>query len=441
MLVFVLLAFISKKTLLEKVLLVFAIICLVASFGDYTPVHQFLFNYFPLINRFRFPSYFSLFSVMILLLLGSKQLSNYFSDNGFNYSKLFKVVVVMGSLLLILITWAFVSNHNRSLFFTQGYSTIFEFISRASIYQNILFQGAIQLFFIVIIILVIKSKFKNHLMKVIAVLIVLDMLISVQLNIGYVGMSATNPKELHAYLKTLPQNFPIPSSDNIINNTEELGQKHGLYRNTSLFHKRLSSDVFNSYCFQNYSLLTDSFPKLFNAMRKNQLVYFSDNYYASVEMKKLDTAKITNKTIILQNADYVSVHKELKRTTDTLITKSTITAFSPNSVTIKASSNKKQLLTLLQSKYVGWDAYIDNTKTPIFLSNYLAMSVLFPKGEHEVRFTYSNPLLVKAGILSYTAFFILLLIVSIIWIIKKKYYIATAAIWLVLIISSLCYFF
>ena len=125
----------------------------------------------------------------------------------------------------------------------------------------------------------------------------------------------------------------------------------------------------------------------------------------------------------------------------TLITKSTITAFSPNSVTIKASSNKKQLLTLLQSKYVGWDAYIDNTKTPIYLSNYLTMSVLFPKGEHEVRFTYSNPLLVKAGILSYTVFFILLLIVSIIWIIKKKQYIATAAIWLVLIICSLCYFF
>jgi hypothetical protein len=188
-------------------------------------------------------------------------------------------------------------------------------------------------------------------------------------------------------------------------------------------------------------VLTDSFPRLFNAMRKNPLVYFSDNYYASVEMKKLDSTKITNKTIILQNADYVSIHKELKKTSDTLITKLTITAFSPNSVTIKASSNKKQLLTLLQSKYIGWDAYIDNKQTHIFLSNYLTMSILFPQGEHEVRFTYSNPLLVKAGILSYTAFFILLLIVSITWIIKKKQYIATAVIWLVLIISWLCYFF
>ena len=68
------------------------------------------------------------------------------------------------------------------------------------------------------------------------------------------------------------------------------------------------------------------------------------------------------------------------------------------------------------------------------------MSVLFPKGEHEVRFLYKNPAIIKAAIISYASFFAVLILLTYIWIKKNKNYWAPAVIWIVLIGSTMYYF-
>ncbi len=272
-------------------------------------------------------------------------------------------------------------------------------------------------------------------------LIVIEMIIAVQLNIAYVGVSPNSPKELHDYIATLPHNFPIPASNNIIDNTEEIGQKHGLYRNTSIFHKRISSDVFNSYAFQNYVLLADSFPALFKTMRQNPLVYLSDSIYSLSQIRSLDSSLITNKTIVLSPNDYNSLKTSIsKASTDSSSDNTTITHFSPNQIKIKVSSSKQQLLTLLQSHYKGWEVTVDQMPSTIYLSNYLTMSVLIPEGIHEVEFHYKNKTIVAAGIVSYTTFFILLILFSFIWIKNKHNYWIVSIIWGVLILIAIYYF-
>jgi hypothetical protein len=439
---FFIMVFINKKNAFEKTLLVFAIVCLIASFGAYTPVHKFLFNYFPLINRFRFPSYFSLFSIIILLVLGSKQMAVLASEtNSINYKKIKIISIVVLSFLLLLFGFSIIKNNGATLFFTQKFNTIFEFIQAANFHQNIIFQSCIQIILLGIFIVVLSSSLKKHWIKVACVLVIADLFIATQLNIAYVGVSQASPQELHDYLATLPQDFPTPPQQNkIIDNTEQIGQKHGLYMNTSGFHKRISASGFNSYIFKNYETLTDSFPDLFKKMQNNELVYFSSNIYPQSKIAQIDTALITNKTLFLPDNDFNELKAIVNKNGPTPNNDSiSIVSYNPNAIKISATTSSKQLLTLLQSNYTGWSVSVDNKEEQIHQSNYLTMSVLVPEGKHEIVFEYKNTAIVTAGIISYSTFCILLIILSYSWI-KNKNYWAVLSIWSVLLGSLLHYF-
>lgn len=441
MLVFVIIAFISKKTSFEKMLFAFAIICLLASLGNYTPVHKLLFSYVPFMNLFRFPSYFSLFSVMIFLLLAGKQLAAYVENNE---GKTKKIVIAAGAvffLIALLVIVAFIKNKGQQLFFFEKQETIFDFLKASSLKQNIILQGSIQLVFLGVFIFALIGPFKKYWFRITSILIILELFVALQLNIGYAGFNPASPKELHDYILSLPQDFPVPSDNKIIENTDQMGQMHGLYRNTSSFHKRISGDGFNSYTFKRYEFLLDSMPKLYQALLANKLVYFSDHIYSKAEVNKIDSASMTNKTIILSDDDYKTITNQIDlNNKDTLIESIAITSFNPNEFKIKANASKSQLLTLLQSYYTGWEVLIDTKPVPVVVSNYLTMSVVFPKGEHEVTFQYKNAAIISAGIISYSSFLIVLIILSLIWIKKQKNYWAPALIWLTLVCVVLYYF-
>ncbi len=441
MLVFILLASISKKQGIEKVLFWFAVVCLVASFGAYTPLHKFLFNYFPLINRFRFPSYFSLFSVIIFLMLGSKQLATMASEPKLNFRKLIRTAIAALFVFALLISFSLIKNQGQSFFFMKKFNTIFDFLQASSFYQNIILQGLVQAFILGIFIITLTTSLRKHWLKITSVLVIIDLIITVQLNIAYVGVSPASPKELHDYISTLPKGFPIPNPGNISDNTEALGQKHGLYRNTSIFHKRISADVFNSYCFKNYTLVSDSLPVLFNAMLHNPLVYLSDNIYTASNISLHDASTITNKTIVLKDNDYATLRSTIgKVRTDSIPERTDIIEFSPNYLKLRVYSSKPQLLTLLQSNYNGWQATVDNKTTPIYVSNYLTMSTPVPQGEHEIVFSYSNVLIVIAAIISYTTFLLLLILLSFKWVKNKSNYWVPGTIWSGLALIMVFYF-
>ena len=208
-----------------------------------------------------------------------------------------------------------------------------------------------------------------------------------------------------------------------------------------MVHTRISSDVFNSSAFKNYVFLLDSMPNLFKALLTNKLVYFSDHIYSDSEVNKIDSASLTNKTIVLQNEDYKRVVGELNiNSKDTLIESIVITSFDPNKISIKAEASKPQLITLLQSYYNGWEVLIDNKPAQLLISNYLTMSVLFPRGKHDVTFQYKNSTIVKAGIISYASFLIILIILSFVWIKKQKNYWAPILIWFTLMSAVMYYF-
>jgi len=435
---FIILALIRSKTGIEKVLLAFASVCLLASFGSYFPVHKVLYSVFPFMNLFRFPSYFSLFSILILLLLGGKQLAFTLSTFVISKNKLVKIISVLIGILLILMITAVVQNNGASYFFFAEYETIFDFIKAANFYQSIVLQGSIQLLLLVALLIVIIKAAEKYRLTIISLFVVLDMIVATQLNLAYVGFSQTSPKELHDYVATLPKGFPIPAMNNVSENTEEIGQKHGLYRNTSVFHKRISADVFNSFCFKNQGMMLDSLRPLYDSMLHNPLVYFSDDIFSESELKNKKIS-ISHKTIVLNTNDFAGIASQINPSQNNSI-EAKIISYEPDKISVEGNSSSPQMLTLLQNQYTGWKAFVDGTETEIYLSNYMTMSIVFPKGKHTVEFAYKNTAVVIGGVVSYSVFAILMIVLSVIWIKENKSYLLVGLIWLVLLGSAGYYF-
>jgi len=86
-----------------------------------------------------------------------------------------------------------------------------------------------------------------------------------------------------------------------------------------------------------------------------------------------------------------------------------IVDFSPNRVSLETKTSNQQFLTLLQTNFKGWNAYIDNQSTPLYTSNFNYRTILLPKGNHVVKFEYRNKKLLILYIISNVLFMITVL--------------------------------
>jgi hypothetical protein len=67
----------------------------------------------------------------------------------------------------------------------------------------------------------------------------------------------------------------------------------------------------------------------------------------------------------------------------------TLTSYSPNTLEYVASMEKDGVVVFSEVFYPkGWKAWIDGQEVQICRSNYITRTLLVPKGEHQVRFTY-----------------------------------------------------
>jgi hypothetical protein len=413
---FVLLALIRSKNIFEKILCVFAGVCLAGSFGAYTPVYKIIYNVVPFMNLFRFPSYFSLFTLIIFLILGSRQLAFNISSFTISRHKLLTIIVMLMALIAALVVFSAVKNNGSSFFFFNQFDTIFDFIDASNFYQNIIFQGTIQLLLLAALLIFILKAPAASLIRIITVFAVVDMLLAAQLNLAYTGMSRTSPKELHNYISSLPKKFPLPSLNNISENTEELGQKKGLFRNTSVFHKRISADGYNSFCFAKQTMLQDSLSQLYDSMLHNPLVYFSNDICSEEQFLKKSSAA-AHSSIVLKDADYKTLSSKISKAANAGAAVK-ITAFSPEKITAEVDAAAGGLVTLLQNQYTGWKVFVDGDEKPVLLSNYITMSVYVPAGAHLVTFRYKNIPVIIGAVISYSVFVLLLVFLLVVWIRK-----------------------
>jgi hypothetical protein len=408
---FCLLFLFRKKTVLELVLAFFALFCLIMSFGDATPLYKWMFHFLPGINLFRFTSYFIfMFSFILLLLIGNtmsliqQQFEQY-------RTLLINVFAFLGASLFFKVITSFYESHFQAF---TGHFFNLPLVERTlygTRFDHIALQGALQLILFVILIFIFLKR-NQWLTYGFMFIMALDLIISVQLNVGNVCVGKESPKTLTKYLNSLPSDFPRPSDEPIVNFSEERGQKSGLYRNTAVYHKWVSEAYHNSFVFSGKTFLYSEKPELYQAIISNRLFYLSNAIFPMKEIDKKVAKEKLKLSVFFDSQDFIALSKNIVKCDSTVAGNVQLLDVKPNNLKALVTCNSNTMLHCIQSYYSGWKAFIDGKETQIYKSNGLTMSLLVPKGKHMVSLQYTNTAAKMAGISGYSVFFILLIYIS-----------------------------
>ena len=389
-----------KRRGVFNIVFVFGVISLIASFGDYTPLRKFLFDYVPFMNLFRGSAYFRLFTLIAFSIA-----------SGFILMKIneYKKQVLISSFTVFAIILLFVIYSFGNINFKEFYSVILKFslidilTSKSSFYENIFIQGIIQLGFLVVFIFLVFKNTATY--KYIILLTIVNLIIAVQLNIYSTVVSKYLPKNTHEFLSGLPVGFPVPESMPISECTDKSVLNYPLWRNTSMLSKRISGDSFNSFSLDKTSLFEDLHSDLRDSVTKNQLLYFSTNIKP---LSKINDSLFNKSSLFVSDSVY-NKYEHITHYNDSVRNDYKITKFEPNSIKADVEVKKNTFLTLIQTNYQGWKVYIDDKPTEIIESNTMFISVYLPKGKHKINYIYDNNIILQTFIIS--AILILLLII------------------------------
>jgi len=390
----------KKAAQKESVLILFfGLFALLASFGDQFFVRDLLYNFAPLMDKFQYPGMFRAFAIFGFLAFTGINFKYY--DFGFRDRK--QIMLISTSIIAVLLILVFQANSRIENFayFKSGL-TFSEEISSATRFDNIIFQGIIQVLFLSVLILVTwKIKTVKHFSAALLFLFIADGIISTQLSAHYTVLSKPNPIEFYKYLKSSPKGFPVPDLNPIEENADRNAANEFTWMNNNVFPKKVTFDGLVSFKTDGYRYLSDIHPDLLEAIKKEPVVYFSND----VREDPFVTDFKPN-TVFVQTSDFERLSGKTLRSgkNDTL----EINSFSPTKIEIKTSTEFSQMLIYQQNYYKGWKVFVDETEQDLIKSNFTHLSVLVPAGKHMVRFEYSNPGIILMFIFTSLIFWILI---------------------------------
>ncbi len=395
LLIFFIASLFMKKPPLIKLFLFWGLFILSAAIGNALPVREFLYNYIPFFNIFRFPSLLRVFIIISFIILAGFALNQYVSKEGVFFRKIKIATLITSSLLVLIVAFFSYGKYiNLGGYISDG--DLFTFSKKSSIAQQIFFQGIVQLIFLGLFFILI-TKIKNRQMKLsfLFVLVIADLIFATQLNAPYTVFSKDySQKAIYEDVKKLPVGFPLPSMKPVISNNDR-STPHFItsWRNLSIFYKQIAYDGYNPAQLRNFTFLEDSLKPLFKASILNPPFYFGSSFYSNEILEDRSRVNEADSSMVfLADAELQAVIATRPQSGDSIW----FSNFLPNKIQVQTKTHGQRFLVFLQSKYYGWEAEIDGVGTPVFTTNISFMGIQVPEGEHQVTFSY-KPLFVITG--------------------------------------------
>lgn len=411
-LMFFIAAMFHKRTKLEYLILGFGLIIIASSFR-FLPVREFMYNYIPFMNLFKYAAFIRIFGLLAFILISANYIA-YFQKN---IEKEKRKVVALGiiflSILLFLIAYSTGKVTTEDFMLLLNNTNLNGLLKNMSFYQHVFVQAIFQFFivstFLVVVILQKKIKYPFLL---ITIVFVAEIFTASQLNMRFtVGDSTLKPFTMEKDLSLYPEKFPIPVNSKIIFNNQQHESFPPFWRNTYIFSKQITFNAFSSFELNTYSKLDDDYPNLRNAVLNNHLFYFSDTIFP---LKHFDDNSIhfqsSARYLYFSDEDFTKLSEKTVATDSS--DKINILEFSPNKVTIETNTKNDQFLTMLQTNFKGWKTYLDNNNTPIYTSNFNYRTIFLPKGNHLITYEYRNNKIVVLYFISNILFFITILFLT-----------------------------
>ncbi|HYQ57387.1 MAG TPA: hypothetical protein VEP89_08555, partial [Draconibacterium sp.] len=263
-LLFLIHAFTNKvKQKIGIIFLLFAVFALLTALGNQFFLREFLYDYFPFMNMFKYPSIFRALSIFGFLVYAGLNCS---IDDFLSLSK--KRLLVIIALVILFILFVVVRSVGKleSVVLYDFDLSLAERLQKTTINEAAVLQGIIHLLLLGCFFLVLAfGQKQKYLPAIVVILFALDGIISTQLNLHYTVVNDIDPVEFKAYLDSEPKGFPIPGLHPIGENSDNNASNKFVWRNNNVFPKRPTFDGLVSFKTDGYKRLSDDFPELMEA--------------------------------------------------------------------------------------------------------------------------------------------------------------------------------
>jgi hypothetical protein len=376
-------SFTLRKNRREWLMLFAGIFFLLASFGEYTPVRKWLYDFVPLMNLFRFPSIFRLFALVCFLLSAALYLKKVFNDETTSGKFLRWVFWMMISVAASGLVFSWIKG-GVIRWETWADSGFYAFIQQQGFYDAMQFQSLVLMATALLMAVMIYLKKKPAI--ILSAVLFLEMIFSAQINAPKTVYSEFRTTYIDETLSVLPAGFPVPENIAVKNYSDSTGFKTPFWRNLSLLRKQPGFDGYNSFRMLFYDSLADHHAVM-NEVIKNPVAFFAStvSFYSG---------SIVSAEEIRQHQSCIYVHDSLKNKlpffkADSMAT-IRFTKFNPAVIEVETESSVPGLLTLMQHFHPLRKVKVDEKPAEYFPSNYLMMTVPLPAGRHIVSFAIEN---------------------------------------------------
>lgn len=405
-----LISWVKKKNTLEIIFGLFGLICLLAAFGKYTPVRQWFYDYLPLMNLFRMSAFFRYFAIVSFILLGTAELSKLWQNPEQYHQKLLVLAAAFAVVIIVQITQAVPHIDFYSLQMCDFIFNLKQALVSSTRSEHVFFQGIIQVIFLGIFVagVFLYKRRSSALALFFIFFTIAEMTIAVKLNFFVTVASDPRPASISKVLNKMPEGFPLP--DLGVAAAKYRDSKPGLqplWRNTNIFTKTVSAEGFNSFRLNGFETLQRDYPELFENSIKNPVAFLSSiirpfsTYHPDSlgDPKKLWIAdsvfdRISHQMFPCSPGDTIAIMK-----------------FYPNQILCKVEINSPKALTVLQTNFPDWNAYLNGEPIDHFTSNNLFISCIVPEGENSIEFRYENKPVMAGFYFSSFAFFLTIAVI------------------------------
>jgi hypothetical protein len=330
-------------------------ICLLASFGEYTPVRLWLYHYVPLMNSFRFPSVFRIFFIISLLIIAAQGFEFFLKQQkqAIVFTKASAVVLfIVGIVFSILL---FLKSSSFSIVQFWSFHQYQSIITNQKFAEGILFQLVLQLLLLLSFSIILFQQSRKYFLQAIILLVVIDLFFATQLNMNG---SVVCERKVSSYQKALnnsPKQFPN------LGNTPLTEMKvfdeafYPSWSNNAIFLKAVSEQGYNPFqlkTFEQYEQSPDRYVTLDNA------IFYLKHKSEDASLRQHDNSKIE---VIKMQPDFFEA---------------------------KISVETKDTLCLLQAYYPNWQVTIDENPATIITRENGLMAVAVEKTNNSVVFNY-----------------------------------------------------
>jgi hypothetical protein len=403
LLVFFLAGLWIKRTKPVNLFLGWGLFCLAASVGSALPLREFLYDYVPFMDLFRFPALFRVFFILSFIVVAGYTFDIWRKEPETLARKLQASLLAVAAVVLGFVIFSLSRGSLNMIDFVKN--QLFIFSEKSEIIQHIFFQGIIQLIFLAFILLVItKWRLKKYALAALLFIAATDLIVATRLNGAYtVYYQLFNSRDIYEHARQYPDGFPVPGNNPVLENRDTKGLVYkALWRNMNIFHKQVSFEGYNPLHLKGFEEMADNHVKLFETILQNPVIYLADrvNPLDSLPVHEKDSDFYKGR-VYFEDEEYLRLKAEGLRLKveglrlnegDSLY----IAVFSPVEIRAICKTKDKALVNLLQNNYYGWKATIDGQPAKVYTGNMGFLSVLVPAGEHEVVFTY-DPTGVKVG--------------------------------------------